>query len=44
MINLLSLIGGVPTGDNFPVALVVFIVILAVSIAALVLLFLGRKK
>ena len=40
MLNLLS----VATGDKFPVALVIFVVILALSIAALVLLFLGRKK
>lgn len=44
MLNLLSLVGAVPTGDKFPVMLVVFIAVLAVSAAALVLLFLGRKK
>lgn len=44
MLSLLSLVGGVATGDKFPVMLVVFIAVLAVSLAALVLLFLGRKK
>lgn len=44
MINLLSLAGGVETGDKFPIALVIFIAVLCVSVAALVLLFLGRKK
>ena len=44
MFNLLSLVGGVETGDKFPIALVIFIVILCISLAALVLLFLGRKK
>ena len=44
MLNLLSLVGGVPTGDKFPIALVIFIIVLCISIAALVLLFLGRKK
>ena len=40
MLTLLS----VATGDKFPIALVIFIVVLALSLAALVLLFLGRKK
>ena len=44
MLNLLSLVGGVPTGDKSPVALIIFIAVLMFSVAALVLLFLGRKK
>ena len=44
MFNLLSLVGGVPTGDKFPIALIIFIAVLCVSVLALVLLFLGRKK
>lgn len=44
MFNLLSLVGTVQTGDKFPIALVIFIGVLCVSVAALVLLFLGRKK
>ena len=44
MLNLLSLVGGVETGDKFPIALVIFISVLCLSAAALVLLFLGRKK
>ena len=44
MLKLLSLVSSPITGDEFPTTLVIFIGVLVLSLAALILLFLGRKK